>query len=153
MKKGAFFRSKGTLSFEKKKRLSGRVIGKKWNKEQRGKTVSTGMGPLLHISIEAHQVRSSITGLKWVRWQKNDIRKQRDRHISFYSRKKLKGLNILFIASSHITLSHSLSVSENKTTSLALSLYTLSLKSITRSLSHSTLSHSLSYSSNTLNFI
>ena len=149
MKKGAFFRSKGTLSFEKKKRLSGRVIGKKWNKEQRGKTVSTGMGPLLHISIEAHQVRSSITGLKWVRWQKNDIRKQRDRHISFYSRKKLKGLNILFIASSHIT--HSLSVSENKTTPLALSLYTHSLKSISLALSLYALS--LSYSSNTLNFI
>ena len=146
MKKGAFFRSKGTLSFEKKKRLSGRVIGKKWNKEQRGKTVSTGMGPLLHISIEAHQVRSSITGLKWVRWQKNDIRKQRDRHISFYSRKKLKGLNILFIASSHITHSHSLS-----NPSLALSLYTHSLKSISLALSLYALS--LSYSSNTLNFI
>ena len=138
--KGAFFQSKGTLSGWKEEKVIRSVIGKKWNKEQRGKTVSTGTGTLLHISIEAHQVRSSITGLKWVRWQKNDIRKQRDRHISFYSRKKLKGLNILFIASSHITHSHSLSVSENKTTPLALSLYTHSLKTITRSLTLRSLS-------------
>ena len=145
MKKGAFFRSKGTLSFEKKKRLSGRVIGKKWNKEQRGKTVSTGMGPLLHISIEAHQVRSSITGLKWVRWQKNDIRKQRDRHISFYSRKKLKGLNILFIASSHITLSHSLSQFQKikQHHSLSHSTHTLSNPSHSLSLSTLSLSHTV----------
>ena len=130
MNKGAFG-AKALSRFEKKKRLSSRVIGKKWNKEQRGKTVSTGMGALLHISIEAHQVRSSITGLKWVRWQKNDRRKQRGRHIISYSQKKLKSLNILYIASSHITITLSQFQKIKQHHSLSHSTLSLSNKSIT----------------------